>query len=242
MTIGQRFARLATTVVVRAPAAWRLFRRPLTRAFDRLAPTWETRISDERLRPILAALDALPEPPRRVLDVGTGTGRVARVAAERWPEAEVVGADVSPGMIEEARRLGGRVQYDVADAATLPYGDASFDLLALNNMIPFFDELARVTAPGGHVVVAFTMGDKTPIYVPPDRIRSELGRRGFLHVAEFEEGGAGPACAQGRPVVTSGAQGRSRRGSTGPDVSFLRAARGYTAAARRGSSVGRAHG
>jgi ubiquinone/menaquinone biosynthesis C-methylase UbiE len=175
-------------VVVRVPAAWRLFRGPLTRAFDRLAPTWETRISDERMRPILAALDALSGAPRRVLDLGTGTGRVARAVAERWPDAEVVGADVSAGMIDEARRLGGRVRYDVADAAALPYPDGTFDLVVLNNMIPFFDELARVTAPGGDVAVAFTMGEQTPIYVPLDRVRGELGRRGFLHVADFAEG------------------------------------------------------
>jgi ubiquinone/menaquinone biosynthesis C-methylase UbiE len=188
MTVGQRFARIVTTVVVRVPLAWRVFRKPLTRSFDRLAPTWEERISNERLAPMRAALDALPEPPSNVLDLGAGTGRVARFVAERWPRAQVVGADVSPGMIEEARRLGGRVQYDVADASSLPYGDGAFDLVTLSNMIPFFDELARVTAPGGSVIVAFTMGDRTPIYVPFSRVRSELERRGFAHVADFDAG------------------------------------------------------
>jgi SAM-dependent methyltransferase len=188
MTAGQRFARFATTVVVRAPLAWRLFRRPLTRAFDRLAPSWETRISDERLRPMLAALAALPEPPARALDLGTGTGRVARVLADRWPDAVVIGADVSRGMIEEARRLEPRVRFDVADSIALPYGDGEFDLVALNNMIPFFDEVARVTAPSGHVAVGFSMGDRTPIYVPLPRVRAELERRGFTHVADFAEG------------------------------------------------------
>ena len=188
MTLGQRFARFVTSSVVRVPAAWRLFRGPLTRTFDRLAPTWEGRLSDERLRPMNAALDALSAPPLHVLDLGTGTGRIARIVAERWPDADVVGADVSPGMIQEARRLGGRVRYDVADSLALPYEDGAFDLVTLNNMIPFFDELARVTAPGGHLAVAFTMGASTPIYVPPERVRRELGRRGFAHVADFAEG------------------------------------------------------
>ena len=188
MTLGQRFARFVTNAVVRVPPAWRLFRGPLTRSFDRLAPTWEARLSDERLRPMNAALDALPAPPGRVLDLGTGTGRIARIAAERWPAADVVGADVSPGMIDEARRLGGRVRYDVADSVALPYDEGAFDLVTLNNMIPFFDELARVAAPGGHVAVAFTMGADTPIYVPLERVRRELERRGFAHVADFAEG------------------------------------------------------
>jgi SAM-dependent methyltransferase len=201
VTAGQRFARLVTTVVVRVPGAWRLFRGPLTRGFDRLAPSWEGRVSDEGLRPILAAVASLPAPPARVLDLGTGTGRIARALAERWPEAEVVGADASTGMLDEARRLGGRVRYDAADASALPYPDGSFELVALNNMIPFFDELARVTAPGGHVAIAFGMGDRTPIYVPLDRVRSELERRGFAHVANFAEGG-GTALLARRPDVS----------------------------------------
>jgi trans-aconitate methyltransferase len=188
MTWGQRFARVATTVVVRVPFAWRLFRGPLTRGFDRLAPTWEGRVSDEGLRPLLAAVAAL-SPPARVLDVGTGTGRAARALAGRWPEAEVTGVDASTGMLEEARRLGGEVHYEAADASSLPYPDGAFELVTLNNMIPFFDELARVTTPGGHLAIAFGMGERTPIYVPLDRVRAELERRGFTHVADFAEGG-----------------------------------------------------
>ncbi len=199
MTVGQRFVRLATTVVVRVPFAWRFFRGPLTRAFDKLAPSWETRITEERLRPMRAALAAVPSPPGRALDLGTGTGRVARVLADLWPGAEVVGADVSPGMIEEARRLEQRVHFDVADSASLPYGDGAFDLVTLNNMIPFFDEVARVTAPGGHVAVAFSMGDQTPIYVPLTRVRSELEQRGFVHVADFAQG-TGTALLARRPA------------------------------------------
>jgi ubiquinone/menaquinone biosynthesis C-methylase UbiE len=187
MTIGQRFARLVTRVVVRAPFLWRLFRSRMTRNFDQLAPEWEaTRVSRERLTPMIAALDATGA-PTRALDVGTGSGAVARLISERWPSAEVTGVDVSPGMIEEARRLGSE-RYDVGDASALPYDDAAFDLVTLNNMIPFFDELARVTAPGGYLAVAYSMGPKTPIWVPLERVRDELQRRGFLHIADFEAG------------------------------------------------------
>ena len=188
MTAGQRFARFVTDVVVRAPFLWRLFRGTLTRSFDKLAPEWDaTRVSRERLVAIIAALDALGA-PTRALDVGTGTGAVARLLSERWPDAEVTGVDVSPGMIAEARRLGSE-RYDVGDASALPYEDAAFDLVTLNNMIPFFDELARVTAPGGYVAIAYSMGPNTPIWVPLERVRGELQRRSFLHVADFEAGG-----------------------------------------------------
>jgi ubiquinone/menaquinone biosynthesis C-methylase UbiE len=191
VTAGQRFARLVTNVVVRAPALWPMFRRPFTVNFDRIAPEWDAnRVDATRLRPIVAALEAIDVPPRAVLDLGTGTGRVARLAADRWPGAVITGVDVSSGMIAEARRLATSEEqrYEVGDASRLPYQDGAFDLVALNNMIPFFDELARVTAPGGHVAVAYGLGPSTPIWVPLDRVRRELERRGFTHVANFSEG------------------------------------------------------
>jgi ubiquinone/menaquinone biosynthesis C-methylase UbiE len=188
VTLGQRFARFVTDVVVRAPFLWRLFRGRMARNFDKLAPEWDaTRVSPERLVAITAALEAIGE-PKRALDVGTGTGAVARLIGRRWPSAEVIGVDVSPGMIAEARRLG-EERYDVGDASALPYDDASFDLVTLNNMIPFFDELARVTAPGGYLAIAYSMGPSTPIWVPQERVLDELQRRGFLHVADFAAGG-----------------------------------------------------
>jgi ubiquinone/menaquinone biosynthesis C-methylase UbiE len=191
VTPEQRFVRFATDAIVRLPWLWRLFRRPLTRNFDRLAPEWDaTRVDPLRQRAMVAALDALPGEPRRVLDLGTGTGSIARVAAGRWPGAEVVGVDASAAMVAEARRLTGsaRERYEVADASGLPFEDGSFDLVTLNNMIPFFDELARVTAPGGYVAIAYSMGSRTPIWVPLERVRDELQRRGFLHIADFEAG------------------------------------------------------
>jgi ubiquinone/menaquinone biosynthesis C-methylase UbiE len=188
MTVGQRFARLVTDVVVRAPFLWRVFRRRMTRNFDLLAPEWDaTRVSRERLAAMIAALDAIGA-PTRALDIGTGTGAVARLISERWPSADVTGVDVSPGMIAEARRLG-HERYDIGDASALPYDDAVFDLVTLNNMIPFFDELSRVTAAGGYVAIAYSMGSRTPIWVPLERVRDELQGRGFLHIADFEAAG-----------------------------------------------------
>lgn len=191
MRLKQRLARLATTVVVRSPAAWWVFRGALRRAFDRLAPSWDGLGSDsQRLAALEAALARLELEPRRALDLGTGTGSAARLVAARWPLAEVVGVDLSAGMIEQARwhPAAGRERYEVADAAQLPFDGRVFDLVTLNNMIPFFDELARVTASGGHVAVAFSMGERTPIWVAPGRLRTELERRGFVHVANFSAG------------------------------------------------------
>jgi SAM-dependent methyltransferase len=186
---SRRFARLVTDAVVRRPWLWRIFRGRLRTMFDGLAPSWETRIGPHHLLALdLALEDALT--PHHIIDLGTGTGVVALALAERYPEAEVVGVDLSPGMIEEARQklspeLAGRVRFEVGDASALAYPDGSFDLVVGSNMIPFYDELARIVAPGGMLVFSFSRGAETPIYVPPERSREELGRRGFAEFAEF---------------------------------------------------------
>lgn len=203
MTLGQRFARIATGVAVRWPRLWRLFRPFVRLQFDRMAPVWAGMRSEDAFEPLEAALGALPGEPARVLDLGTGTGQAAFVVARRFPNAEVVGADVSSQMIEQARvsappELASRLRFEVADASALPYPDGEFELLTLANMIPFFDELARVTAPGGAVVFSFSAGDETPIYVPPERLRAELESRGFSDFAEFSAGRGNSVLARKR--------------------------------------------
>jgi SAM-dependent methyltransferase len=191
--LGRKFARLTTNAVVRRPGLWRVFRGLMRRQFDAIAPRWETMRMPDSAAPFEAGLEAVEPPPRRALDLGTGTGVGARAVASRFPAAEVVGADLAERMLAEARRtlppeLADRVRFELADASRLPYDDGSFDLVTLANMIPFFDELARVVAPGGQVLFAYSGGAGTPIYVPAERLRSELERRGFTEFAEFAAG------------------------------------------------------
>ena len=195
--LGRRFARFVTTSVVARPGLWRLLRRPLRSQFEHLAPVWDKRRGPETMIPLGVALDRLSTVPQRILDLGTGTGAAARVVARRFPEAAVVGVDLAPKMVEEARALlpadlAGRVRYEVGDASSLALEPPAFDLVVLLNMIPFFEELARVTAPGGTVIFAFSSGPDTPIYVPTERLRERLEPLGF---EGFEEVAAGPGTA-----------------------------------------------
>jgi ubiquinone/menaquinone biosynthesis C-methylase UbiE len=197
MAAGRKFARLTTRAVVARPRLWRFFRGPLRAQFDALAPEWDDILGDEALAPLAAALSRLETAPVRVLDLGSGTGKAARLVAERFPQAEVTGVDLAPAMVEEARRLlpqglDSRIRFEVADASALPFGDGEFDLVVLLNMIPFFDELARVTAPGGTVVVAHVSGPSTPIWTPPQTLRARLVPLGF---ERFEEIAAGSGTA-----------------------------------------------
>jgi len=193
VVIGRRFARLATDAAVRSPLLWKLFRPFIRRQFDALAPVWDSMRLEDTLAPYEAALAKLEQAPARVLDVGTGTGAGALTLARRFPDAEIVGVDLSEAMIRQARSntpadLQRRVTFERGDASSLRFGDASFDLMAHANMIPFFDEVARLVAPGGHALFAFSTGAGTPIYVPAERLRRELGRRGFTDFAEVSAG------------------------------------------------------
>ncbi len=201
--LGRKFARLATNAVVSRPALWRAFRGPIRRQFDRLSPQWDAMRSEDAFASLNEALGAISAAPARVLDLGTGTGLAAFVVARRFPEAEIVGVDVAERMIEIARRntppeLAGRVRFEQADAARLPFADGTFELVSLANMIPFFDELGRVTAPGGWLVFSFSGGPDTPIWVPPKRLRSALEPLGFSEFADFEAGGGTALLARKR--------------------------------------------
>jgi ubiquinone/menaquinone biosynthesis C-methylase UbiE len=161
--------------------------------FNRIAPVWDQMRTPEAFASLEAALDSIDTPPKRALDLGTGTGRAAFILARRYPDAEVVGADLAAEMLAEARdrtppELADRVRFEEADAERLPYPHASFDLVTLANMIPFFDELARVTASGGALVFSFSVGPETPIYVPSEVLRRELAKRGFADFADFAAG------------------------------------------------------
>lgn len=100
--------------------------------------------------PLLAGLT-----PARALDVGTGTGRYLPLLAATGARL-VVGVDLSLPMLARERSATPRV---CGDGCHLPFADASFDLVCSSLMVgdvrdlgDWIAEIARVLAPGGHVV------------------------------------------------------------------------------------------
>jgi ubiquinone/menaquinone biosynthesis C-methylase UbiE len=179
-------ARLLTRLEVAVPAVRPLTRRVLRRQFDLLAGRWDTIRGDfPDSRAILtAALDELAPRPRRMLDVGTGTGQAALVLLERFAEAELVGLDASPQMVDRAQaKLGSdRARFVVADGNAMPFADGAFDLAVAMLVQPFAAELHRVLAVGGLALHVYPVGDRTPIWFPQDRLARELRRAGFVDV------------------------------------------------------------
>jgi SAM-dependent methyltransferase len=115
-----------------------------------------------------AYLDRLAlAPGARVLDLGCGTGVVARgIAARPGFTGQVVGLDQSPRLIEAARRLASeegladRVGFEVGDAQELPYPAAAFDAVVAHTTISHVGEplallmeAARVVRPGGRIAI-----------------------------------------------------------------------------------------
>jgi demethylmenaquinone methyltransferase / 2-methoxy-6-polyprenyl-1,4-benzoquinol methylase len=97
-------------------------------------------------------------PGSRALDVATGTGDLAVELASRG--AAVTGMDFSPAMLELAGAKAPEIEFEEGDALALRYGDAEFDAVTVGfGARNFADldrglrEMARVTKPGGRVVV-----------------------------------------------------------------------------------------
>lgn len=136
--------------------------------FDRIAPTYDrlnTLLSfgsDGRWRRA-AVRAAAVGPGDRVIDVACGSGKLAAaLAAAVGSTGHVIGVDLSPGMIDVARRTEtalAQLDFVVANALALPFADGAFDAatiaFGLRNLADYeagFRELARVVRPGGRVV------------------------------------------------------------------------------------------
>ena len=106
---------------------------------------------------VWAQLDGLP--PGRALDAACGTGRHARHLVELGHT--VTGVDITAEMLAVARAAVPQATFDEGDLTALPYDDGAFDVvvsgLAIAHVADLdraIGELARVLAPGGHLVLS----------------------------------------------------------------------------------------
>jgi SAM-dependent methyltransferase len=116
---------------------------------------------------------AMIQPGDRVLDVACGTGALTRmVQSQAGPGGQIVGLDPNPGMLAVAKDLGPTIDWRQGVAESLPFADASFDVVVSQFGLMFFAdraqalrEMLRVLAPKGRLVVAVWDGlDSMPAY------------------------------------------------------------------------------
>lgn len=188
--VGKTICRLVAV----APWAWPVIAGSVGRFFDKAAQGWDDRTaagSPDHLAALAAGLDYLEAKPERVLDLGCGTGAGTLFLAREFPTAGIRGLDLSESMISKAQsKIGldpeGRVSFRLGDAANLPFGEGSFDLVTQVNMPVFFREISRVLRPGGGVILASSLGERTPFSTPEPLVRRKLQRYGFTDIGSGE--------------------------------------------------------
>jgi SAM-dependent methyltransferase len=144
--------------------------RDIQASYDRVAEEYVARISGELAhkpldRQLLDAFAARVRVLGPACDLGCGPGHVTRYLHERG--LTITGIDLSPAMVEAARRLNPEVEFSQVDFRALPFADG-----ALGGIVAFYSvihlsrahvvaalvEMKRVLRPGGLVLVAFHVG------------------------------------------------------------------------------------
>lgn len=146
--------------------------RRVTEVFDGLAPGWtDDHVDPVKAAPVADALDRGDVPlGGRWLELGSGTGAGTRLLQGRVREQ--VSVDLSPEMLAHAPEgLAPKVR---ADSSQLPFPVDTFDALLLINMLLFPNEVDRVLRSEGVIVWVNTLGDQTPIHLPPSDVLAAL--------------------------------------------------------------------
>jgi predicted TPR repeat methyltransferase len=132
--------------------------------FDGMAASWSERHVDSiKAAPVEDALGRGEVPLLgHWLEVGSGTGAGARILEGRV--GSLVCTDLAAEMLRHAPDIAPKVR---ADASQLPFPDQSFDAILLINMLLFPAEVDRLLRTDGSVLWVNTLGDQTPIHLPP---------------------------------------------------------------------------
>ena len=146
--------------------------RPVRDSYDSVADEYTRQVADELAgkpfdQELLERFARDLRGTGTVCDMGCGPGHVGRYLADRG--VDIIGVDLSPGMIAEARRRNPRVPFLAGDMRALPVADAVWigvvAFYAIVHLTPeelpgAFAEFRRVLRPHGRLLLAFHVGDQ----------------------------------------------------------------------------------
>ncbi|MBJ6725969.1 methyltransferase domain-containing protein [Geomesophilobacter sediminis] len=145
-------------------------RRKVQGAFHRQAADYDSKavVQARVVERMTAILRKEVQAPKKILDIGAGTGNLLAELRRLYPEATAIGADLALGMCRAAaQKLEGSVQLVNADAERLPFADGVFDVVVststyqwLPSLDNAFADVRRVLKPGGLFCFAL-FGERT---------------------------------------------------------------------------------
>lgn len=159
-------------------------RKKVRASFDRQASDYDEFAVVQRtvVEKLIGLLRAEEVRPRRLLDIGSGTGRLLARLRGSYPHTFAVGADLAFGMCRTAadHLAGSGGEVVNADAENLPFASGSFDVVIststfqwLTHLHSAFNEVARVLAPGG--LFCFALFGERTLFELRDSYREALG-------------------------------------------------------------------
>jgi len=151
--------------------SWRVSQR-----FSQAVDTYDAHavLQREVAERLIAHIEFTRLKPARILDIGCGTGYFTGLLRKRFKRAHIVALDIATAMSETAKKKYGhrlpwqaKTQFAAADALSLPFHDATFDLVCSNLTLQWvaqprqmLAEMRRVLAPGGLMLFS-TFGRRT---------------------------------------------------------------------------------
>ena len=140
-------------------------RQAMRAAFEKAAAGYDAVavLQQEVANRLVDRMDVMSMKPLSILDVGSGTGFVSQLLAERFPKAKVTALDLAFNMLKQAKnkrsfkqRWNKQFHYVHAEVENLPFADASVELVIsgltmqwCQDLPKVFSEFKRVLAPGG---------------------------------------------------------------------------------------------
>lgn len=178
---------------------------PTQHGYDQVAADYAARFTSELDykpfdRHLLNLFAELTNGRGKVCDIGCGPGQIARYL--HYQGANVMGIDLSPGMVEQARQLHPAIPFQTGDMRNLPLEDnalagitAFYSIIHIprDEVVAVLREFRRVLQPSGWLLLAFHIGDEVVhldeffgkvvsldfAFVPISEVRSHLETAGF---------------------------------------------------------------